>query len=82
MSHPDYPRWDERYATTLVSDDEVFVETEAFASDDDAFLIIRRTVWKKAYRAKDRHIFWTGDVAFIPRNQVPAFARDIVSSLI
>jgi hypothetical protein len=78
----DFPRWDESHVTTLTSTDEVFVETDVQPTDDGTHLEIRRTVWKIAYRRKDRDILWTGTVALIPREQVPAFTRDIVSSLV
>lgn len=78
----DYPHWDERHATTLVSTDEVYVETDVNPSDDGSLLVIRRTVWKKARRSQDQHILWVGDVAIIPRDAVPTFARDLVSALL
>lgn len=76
-----YPHWDENYANVMESTDELFVETEA-VFENEGHLRIRRTVSKKAYRQKDRHLLWQGDVAIIERDQVPQMVKDIVSSLI
>jgi len=77
----DYPRWDERHATTLVSTPDVLVEMD-WVADDPATLVLRRTVWSRSSRRDGRHILWTGDVAAIPREAAPAMARDLVSALV
>jgi len=74
-----FPRWDESHATTLRSTDDLFVEVEVQPNADGSELTIRRTVWTKAHRRKDRHILWLGDVAVIPRVQAPDFMKDVTA---
>jgi hypothetical protein len=78
----EYPRWDEAHATTMVSTPELSVETDVMPSDDDAFLEVRRTVRLRSNRRDARHVVWTGIVMLIPRDEAPAFVRDVVSSLV
>lgn len=73
----DYPHWDEKHATTLVSTEDVYVQTEPVL--EGANIEIRRTVWKKARRRADQHILWIGAVAVIPRDNVAEFVRDVVA---
>lgn len=77
-----YPHWDESHSNTLRDTDQVHVDIDVYPNADGSELEVRRTVWKKAVRARDRHILWIGVVAIIPREQAAVFTRDIVSSLV
>jgi hypothetical protein len=72
--------WDESHATTLRSTEEVNVSLDIVVTEDDE-LVVQRTVCRKAYRARDRHILWQGDVLALPRGATSGFIRDLVDSL-
>lgn len=76
-----YPHWDDAYASVLESIGDVHVTLDVDPTEDGSTLVIRRTVSRKAYRARDRHILWIGEVARIPRAGAAAFAHDLVASL-
>ena len=72
--------WDESHATTMASTEDVYVEMSTDLDETGENLVIRRTVWRKARRQQDKHLLWMGDIAVIPRGDVPGFVRDIVSN--
>lgn len=76
-----YPHWDNAYAGTLESTDEVHVTVDVDPTEDGSTLVIRRTVWRKAHRRSDRHVLWIGDVARIPRMAAAEFVGEIVAAL-
>lgn len=76
------PHWDARLAS-LTESDEVFCVDYDWQLDygDDTKVVLRRTVWSVAYRSRDRHIVWQGDVVAVARTKVADFVRDLVSCL-
>ncbi len=74
----EYPRWDVRRATLLESTPDFLVEYEPVIDHGDGTLHIRKTVWLKAHRSKDRHIVWQGSAAMFTLSQIPGLVRAIV----
>jgi hypothetical protein len=63
------------------STDEVFVEYDAQTTADGSQVEIRRTVWRKAYRQKDRDILHQQLVALLTRDETEVLIRDLVGCL-
>lgn len=73
--------YDPAYRDHLLTNDEVLVEHDAYPNADGTAIEIRRTVWRKSKRRQSQVILWQETIAVLPRNVVPDFVRDIVSSL-
>lgn len=77
----EYPRWDERHASTIVGNDDVSVGIDTVISADGETVDIRRTETKRAYRRNDQHILWTGTIATLSRREVLSLMGDLMVDL-
>lgn len=64
--------------TTLRSTDTMFVDYDFEPNNDGSEITLRRTVWFKAVRTKDRDVLHQEDVAVFLRDQVPDAVRSFV----
>jgi hypothetical protein len=72
--------FDPAYAHTLESTDDVWVEYQYHAHDDDLTTIeLLRIVTRKAYYMRDRVILWMQVVAVFPTANVPEHVRDLTT---
>lgn len=64
--------------TAIRSTDDLDVDYDFVPNDDGSEIILRRTVWFKARRYKDRALLYQEDVAAFQRDEVPNAVRAIV----
>lgn len=69
------------YADTLTSTDTELVEYDAQPSDDGSRIEIRRTVWRKAYRKRDREILFQETSVIVSRDEAVKLLTEIAQSL-
>jgi hypothetical protein len=64
--------------TALLSTDYLEVDYDFTPDEDGSQVELRRTVWFKAYRQRDRDILHQETVAVFQRGQVPDVVRGLV----